>query len=213
MDVPLLLCPSSLLLAAARTAPPMSARQIALILLIAGLSFFMLIVTRRRLREARNSPRTYVREQMSRLRDEEEVVQDVQEAMAQLEQIAREVQARIDTRFAKLEAVIRHADDRIARLERLLRDAPTPPSLDVTIDDEAASGGGDSHGRRGTSPPSPALGPTAADADKSDADRRLIHTLADAGRTPVQIAEETSRSTGEIELILALRKTAAAARS
>jgi len=191
MDVLMLTWPTAVLLAAPRAAQAMSARQIALILLIVGFSLLMMIVTRRRLREARNSPRAYVREQMSRLRDEEEVVQDVQEAMAQLEQIAREVQARIDTRFAKLEAVIRHADDRIARLERLLRDAPAPPSLDVTIDDQVPA-----------APEEPAGQP--------DARRRLIYTLADAGRTPLQIAEETGQSAGEIELILALRKTAAA---
>jgi hypothetical protein len=39
---------------------------------------------------------------------------------------------------------------------------------------------------------------------------QTVHELADAGLTPVQIAERTSLPTGQVELILALRRAAAA---
>lgn len=168
--------------------------QITLILVILSITALMMISTRRRLREARNSPKAYAREQIARLRDEQAVVQDMEEVMAQLEQFSRETQARVDNRFAKLEAVIRDADQRIDRLERLLRRADGEDPIDVTLDDASEN---------------TADAPCMAD----DPRRRAIYALADAGRTPVQIAEETGQSTGEIELILALRKAAPATSS
>ncbi|MHC4236129.1 MAG: hypothetical protein ACYSUQ_13520 [Planctomycetota bacterium] len=168
--------------------------QLVLILVILAVTALMMISTRRRLREARNSPKAYAREQIARLRDEQAVVQDVEEVMLQLEQLSRQIQARIDTRFAKLEAVIRDADGRIDRLERLLRQAEGDPSLDVTVDNASQE---------------------VSDQSGTDDDprRRLIYELADAGRTPVQIAEEAGQNIGEVELILALRKTSPAASS
>jgi hypothetical protein len=47
--------------------------------------------------------------------------------------------------------------------------------------------------------PEPAIDPVKPE-------HRRIRELADAGRTPVQIAQETGRDVGEVELILALRK-------
>ena len=168
--------------------------QIVLIVVILGITALMLISVRRRVRKARNSPKAYAREQIARLRDEQAVVQDMEHTLAHLETFARECQARIDNRFAKLETVIRQADERIDRLDRVLRQAEGEPALDVTVDDVSQN--------------------VAAGAGRSaeeDTCRRMIYDLADAGRTPVQIAEETGQSIGEIELILALRKTTAAA--
>ena len=168
-------------------ADQVSDNQIVLVVVIVGVCALLLISTRRRLREARNSPKTYAREQVARLRDERVVVQDMEELVTQLEQIAQQVNARIETKFAKLEGATRAADDRIERLERLLRQAQGQATLDVTVADQA----------------------TAEPADPADPRRQLIFQLADTGHTPVQIAEEVGQSTGEIELILALRKVQA----
>jgi len=162
--------------------------QMVLIVGILGITALMIISTRRRLREARNSPKAYAREQIARLRDEHAVVQDMEEVMVHLEEFARGVQGRIDTRFAKLEAVIRDADERIDRLERLVRHADGAPALDVTID--------------GQSPDA-----DNAPIQEDDLRQRSIYEWADEGQTPLQIAEQTGQSLGEIELILALRKT------
>ncbi|MCP4251637.1 MAG: hypothetical protein GY778_31760 [bacterium] len=168
--------------------------QIVLILVILVITALMLVSTRRRLRESRNSPKAYAREQIARLRDEHAVVSDMEEVMARLEQVAREVQARIDTRFAKLESVIRDADQRIDRLERLIRRADGDPEVDITIDDTETA----------APAPSPASAPSTDDAQHA-----AVYDLADAGQSPVEIAEQTGQSTGEIELILALRRAAA----
>jgi len=98
--------------------------------------------------------------------------------------------ARLDTKFAKLEAVVRDADQRIDRLERLLHRAQGEPTLDVTVDE-----------------PQPEATPTPRPED--DPRHQAIFRLADAGLTPVQIAEETGQSVGEVELILALQKASA----
>lgn len=166
----------------------LSNSQVVLILLILGTTALMLISTRRRLRKAANSPKAYTREQRARLRDEESLVQEMEEVMARLEDVASDVQARIDTRFAKLESVLGDADERIDRLERLLRQCQGQPAIDLTVSETADA-------------------PDEPDDDgANDARHRLIYELADAGRTPVQIAQQTGQSTGEVELILALRQ-------
>ncbi len=172
----------------------LSEGQLVLILVILVVSALMLVSTRRRLRESRNSPKAYAREQIARLRDEHAVVSDMEEVMARLEQVAREVQARIDTRFAKLESVIRDADQRTDRLERLIRRADGEPEIDITVDDALA--------------PAPTQSPESA-ASADGARHAAVYELADAGESPVEIAEQTGQSTGEIELILALRRAAA----
>lgn len=171
----------------AESSAALSNGQIVLILLILGISALMLISTRRRLRKTANSPKAYTREQRARLRDEQSLVQEMEEVMARLEEVSSEMQARIDTRFAKLESVLRDADQRIDRLERLLRRCEGRPTIDLTINESA-------------DPPGE---PGEDSAD--DPRRRQIYDLADAGSTPLQIAEQTGQSTGEVELILALR--------
>ena len=179
--------------ALAAGSPVLTTQQMALILLILGTSAMLLISTRRRMRAARNSPKTYAREQLARLRDEEAVVQNMEELTVQLEEVSRRIQAQLDTKFAKLEAVIRDADDRIERLGRLTRAGDGQPTIDVTVGDDGE-----------------AADPTPTDGDdrrQGDHRHRSIFEAADAGRTPLEIAQETGQSTGEIELILALRKS------
>ncbi len=168
--------------------------QIVLILFIAGLSALLLITTRRRLRRAQNSPEAYAREQVSRLRSEQSLMEEMGEVMVQLEQFSRESQARLDTKFAKLESILRDADQRIDRLERLVRQADGERALDVTIDG---------------SPPVASASLCGDDSARHEA----VFRLADAGLAPDRIAEETDQSLGEVELILALRKASASAAS
>jgi hypothetical protein len=94
----------------------------------------------------------------------------------------------LDTRLAKLEALIRDADERIDRLQRLTRQVQGEPALDVTVDDEEASA------------PSPTR---TTPAEHRHAE---IYSLADQGRAAADIAHELSRPVGEVELILSLRR-------
>ena len=114
------------------------------------------------------------------------------ELLVELQDLSRQITAQIDTRFAKLETVIADADGRIGRLERLLRRISEIEQLDVTLDDHTAD-------------------PALSNEEKSrtiriDPVHEQIYTLADKGLSAVEIARQLARTTGEIELILNLRR-------
>ncbi len=166
-------------------------QAVALVGIIVLIVFLMAAARRRRRLDDGNSPRAYAREQIARLRDERAVHRDMEELLKQLEQITRQTNAQLDAKFAKLDKLIRDADDRAAKLERLVRRAEGPAAmqtLDVTLDDDP----------RAPREPSPA----------ANTRHQSVYALADAGRTPVEIAQEVGQTTGEIELILALRRKA-----
>jgi len=99
--------------------------------------------------------------------------------MLQLEELARSTTAQIETRFAKLEILLAEADTKIAQLQTLL----------ATLNARPVNGSAN-----------------ALAGDVIRPEHRRIHDLADAGRSPVEIAQEVGRDVGEVELILALRK-------
>ncbi len=163
----------------------MGGSQMALLGLVMLATTLLMISTRRRIQRDRNTPRAYVREHASRLREERRLMGDVETVMLQLDELAREITGKIDTRFAKLEKAVRDADARIDRLQRLLRAAEGQPTLDVTI-------------AEAESPVESAAAPSRYDQ---------IRSLRAEGLTPVQIAERIGQATGEVELILALHGT------
>lgn len=149
---------------------------------LAFLLLMIFLLMRRRPRQAASSYATTANRVQSASRGldgppqhQQQVRQDVESLIVELDELARKINAQIDTRFAKLEAVIRDADRRIATLERLANQA-----------DQAAR-------------PRPA--PTSA----NDAQHAVVYELADAGKTPIEIARQLGRTPGEVELILNLR--------
>jgi hypothetical protein len=115
----------------------------------------------------------------------------MEELTVQLQQVARQINSQIDTRFAKLEACIGDADQRIERLERLLRRAGGHEGVDVTVSDQPTSAPGQTPDR---------------DSIRIDPMHREIYRLADEGKPPPEIARQLGRTTGEVELILNLRR-------
>jgi hypothetical protein len=111
--------------------------------------------------------------------------------MLQLEKLAKDVNAQLDTKFVKLERVIADADGRIARLEHLLRQASGSPAIDTTVDDNE-----DAHAQATTHP----------DRVSWRAQALRLHQ---EGRSASQIARLLDRSVGEVELLVALRRTEA----
>ncbi|MCK4660168.1 MAG: DUF2802 domain-containing protein [Phycisphaerae bacterium] len=156
-----------------------SGGQIALLVIILGVSASMLLSARRRRPRNANSPRAYVREQVAQLREEAEVKGDMEALLAQIHEVARQMSAQLDTKFCKLERAIRDADERIARLDRIARMVEGKPVCDITVEN---------------------------DAGNADERYTQVHKLSDAGLPPVEIAKQTNLTTGEIELILALRR-------
>jgi len=145
--------------------------------------------TRRRVRRSQRSSGPSVREQYEGLQQEASATRDVEAVMRELDQLSRQVHGRLDTKLAKLEALIRDADERIDRLSRLTRAVNGASTVDVTLDPED---------------------PMIADP-KGAGDRNSLHAdvyqLADSGCSPVEIVNQLGRTIGEVELILSLRKT------
>lgn len=115
------------------------------------------------------------------LAGQREVERQMTELLVELEQMARQMTAQLDTRARKLELLIKEADEKIAALQN----------------------SGNSHAVAPTFIPAE----TAPGMQESVADQRHVevHELADAGQSARQIAQQLGRPQGEIELILHLR--------
>lgn len=158
-----------------------------LVLAVAGLTIVMLS-TRRRVRKSHRQSPTSTRERFSQLQAQRETTRDLEQVMLELDQLSRQIHGRIDTKLARLEALMRDADGRIERLSELIRAAKGESTLEITPGSE------DPH----------AVPPTPSDVE--DERHEAIYRLADSGQSTAQIAKEVDKTTGEIELILALRR-------
>jgi hypothetical protein len=187
--------------------------QIAFLAGVLLLVFFSLTSVRRRLRRRGPSPAQYAREQISRLHEETGLKQDMQQLIAELHEAAQRLNAQLDTKAAKLEALISDADERLARLDG----RPVATEIDVTVGAEApapdATSAADatgpiSTGDAGGAVPDAPGNPSFRPADRgTHRDKDRVYALADKGKNPVEIAQTTGLKPGEVELILAIRET------
>ena len=128
------------------------------------------------------------------LSQQRSVERQMQNLLVDLSDMARQMNAQIDTRAAKLEQLIKEADERIAALRRVDGAAPQKMPTEPVA----------------TSPPiepAPSIQvPTLSfELDPRHAE---IYSLADQGAGVSEIAKRVGQPTGEIELILALRPRA-----
>jgi hypothetical protein len=132
----------------------------------------------------------------SSLARQRSVERQMETLLVELSEMARQITAQLDTRAAKLEALLKEADEKIAGLQarKLPDDPPTPadfgklPSgLSVRVEGIRAAAGRD-------------VAPMVEDTRHAD-----VYELADAGMSATQISQRLSRPRGEVELILALR--------
>ena len=106
------------------------------------------------------------------------VEREMSNLLVELSEMARQITGQLDTRSAKLEALMQEADKKIAELKRL-------ESI---------------HHEPEIKPLEPKPTPIPSDARYS-----AIYSLADAGHSVQEIAQQLGRPRGEVELILALR--------
>jgi hypothetical protein len=128
------------------------------------------------------------------LSQQRSVEKQMQNVLVEMSEMARQITGQLDTRAAKLETLIRDADQRLAALKSAQGSPPsglTPsPAMPGNL-------------------PSPAPGGFPAEATEQpmiDPRHALVYALADQGRSCNDIAQELNRPSGEIELILALRR-------
>jgi hypothetical protein len=115
-------------------------------------------------------------------------IKNAHAAAAELRQLTEELASILDAKSQHLESLIEQADERIARLSSAAKfDKATATSR---VGEPA----------RAPAPPSSSHASPHAH----------IHALADEGLSPIDIARRTGKPTGTIELILSLRRAAAA---
>lgn len=154
------------------------------------------IAALRRSQLHRVTARELTRTQRAQVRDEREVEHSMDDLLTQLEEVSRRIDAQVDSGLARLETAIKAADARIARLNEassaVVKRAPANPP------DSAKPAAAPPHSEP----------PTAAPSFSPDQRRRQIYELADAGTSPLTIADKLHLPIGEVELILSLRKFA-----
>jgi hypothetical protein len=109
------------------------------------------------------------------------VEREMSNVLVQLSEMARQVTGQLDTRAAKLEALMDEADRKIEELKRL-------------------TAGSEGQSDFAAKPATAAREPAAVDPR-----HREVYALADQGRSVGEIARQLGRPQGEVELILALR--------
>ena len=184
---PVTFFPEAHLLTVAQTGG-IDATQMVLLALAVGALAVVMLSTRRRIRESQRLSPTGARRRYAELQEEVKASRNLEQVMLELDQLSRQIHGRIDTRLARLEAVIRDADQRIDRLSRLIRTTHGESALKTTLKREDP--------REAHSTPSDIVNDRHAS----------VYELADSGKSPVEIAREVGKTTGEIELILALKK-------
>ena len=111
---------------------------------------------------------------------------------ADAEELAQRLASMLDAKAERLEALITRADERIAQLERM-----------------EAGAGGSAPLAAGAAEARPA-GATKAREEIEQAHRE-VYELADRGMSVLEISRRVNRPTGQVELILSLRRSAHAA--
>jgi hypothetical protein len=159
-----------------------------LVLGVVGLTI-LILSTHRRIRQSQRQPRTSIREAVAESEARQKATRDLEEVMLELDQLSRDIHGRIDTKLARLEALIHEADQRITKLSPPASTVKSKPALEITLDQEDPF------------EPQPILPPAREDSHSA------IYGLADRGLSPGQIAQDLNRLSGEVELILALRRT------
>ncbi len=145
-----------------------------------------------------------------------QLADSMQALMLELEQMSRQVGGQIDTRLRALNLLIKEADQKIAELKRLGLSSGAEPGGQSSGTRSPASSSNAADRRKAAGSPSPAAADPAEDdagqapsATSADDKYARVYSLAAEGRSVVEIGRELELMTGEVELILALRRNAA----
>ncbi len=116
-------------------------------------------------------------------RSQRELQESMEKLLLELEQLSREINSQVDTRLRALNLLIREADEKIRQLQRM-------------------QGLPETDGAAARPEPRPEPHPEVTSERYA-----RVYQLAERGLTVVEIAHELQMLTGEVELILALRRT------
>ena len=173
------------------------------LLLIVFAAFFLLRATSRRLARSQADKYLSVQERVNRkVKGQDRVVSQMNELMAALADLSRQINGQIDTRLAKLEVLLSQADETIAKLDGVVGGRKRSV--------KAGQGrGGETEGAKGAVASSAAkeiheISESFHGSMPISPESREVLELAEKGLSKIEIAGELHRPVGEIELILAL---------
>lgn len=169
------------------------------VLMAAGMAIIIWVMLRLQWKRQRRSPEEGPVAQMR------ETLIDRQaegQRAAEVAGIVRDLAARLETRAARLEALLDQADERIEKLEARLAAGGLSDTLNAARPpaEPARNGQPTDPWDDGPEPAAPAR------PDASDPLHQEVYDLADAGEPPLAIARRLDQQVGTIELILALRR-------
>ncbi len=121
---------------------------------------------------------------------------DLPALVSQLQELADEIRRQVDRELARIDQARSQAASESARLEALLAKTKSafPPDRQQTTNPLPE-------------PPSHANTPQTQPNSDTIQKHQEIYSLCDQGVEPLQIAQRTARTLGEVQLILALRKS------
>ncbi len=172
-------------------------------------------------RGGEGSPRQYRREIDSATAQGENVKRDMEQLLAELEDLSAKINSQVDGTYGRLQQLVTDADKRIQAMRILIAECRR-----LAAEVEAASVTKETRQHPADPPEVAANAPAivgqptqsavaeekeeaaavAAAEPPSDDRHERIYQLADRGLTAVQIAQELHVHPGEIELILCLRR-------
>ena len=169
--------------------------------LVVALALFMLIITRQRMSRSKKHSDMSVKERVDHLKGSSGIYDQINELMARLADLSRQINGQIDTRTAKLEQLLHDADKAINKLEKHTKNQV--PWHQET-DGEGENPSFEPHQRE----PQVVESQQVAPKEKIiSPETRQILQLAEEGLSAVEIAGQLDRPVGEIELILALNRS------
>ena len=117
--------------------------------------------------------------------------EQIDDMIVKLDDIGREVYAKLDNKIRVLNRLIEEADEKIKKLEALRAQTP-----------ETKAKAAETAAKPAEAASAPA-NPSGAEKGKY----ATVYALADAGQSVVSISRQTGLQPGEIELLLELRRT------
>ncbi|MFI4883527.1 MAG: hypothetical protein ACIAQU_13180 [Phycisphaerales bacterium JB064] len=179
---------------------PSGAQQMAQwVLLAAGMVIIIWVLLRLQWKRQR---RTFDQSPVAEMRQTLIDRQAEGERAAEVAEMVRDLAARLETRAARLEALIDQADERIEKLEARVAANGLSENMSAArpATPQASNGQPTDPWDDQPQPAAPARG------DASDPLHQEVYDLADNGHTPLAIARRLDQQVGTIELILALRR-------
>ena len=167
-------------------------------LLMVGI-VLVLVLPRKLARRSRILPAT-------RLSESDRLRHSMDKLLVELQEVAREVNATIDTKMVALNQLIEEADRKIAELKKLRSAQPPSDKLTTPSPIEEPAGPAPPPSPQPIRRPELPMAPEEIKRRQTEAE---VFRLAAEGKTHLEIAQTTGMPRGEVELVLALRRPAA----